>query len=188
MHIEVLIPRERGVHESIHIALDERMFKRLEWASTAASWALDRSIVARGRTRVLMGALAPLAALALAGCGERPVESQPSAAAKVVGVPPAPPRPEPPTVKAVAPGTTEMEKVVEIAAMPLPGQADDPETLAVLNSQRSEAIDVLKDPELAKIANSDAALEKWRQQNLRQAQVNQLQRSRQPQAKGPASP
>lgn len=130
-----------------------------------------------------MGALA---ALALVACGERPVESQPSAAAKVVGVPPAPPIPDPPTVKPVAPGTSEMEKEVEIAAMPLPGQADDPETLAVLNSQRSEAIAVLKDPELAKIANSDAALEKWRQDNLRQAQVRQLRRS-QADARGPAS-
>ena len=78
------------------------------------------------------------------------------------------------------------EDAVEITAMPLPGQADGPETLAALNSQRSEAIDVLKDPELAKIANSDAALEEWRQKRLRQAQVNQLQRSRQTQAKGPA--
>ena len=126
------------------------------------------------------------AAIALAACGERPVEPQPSEAAKVVGVPPARPTADPATVKPVAPGVTELEKAVEIAAMPLPGQADGPETLAALNSQRSEAIDVLKDPELAKIANSDAALEEWRQKRLRQAQVNQLQRSRQTQAKGPA--
>jgi hypothetical protein len=136
--------------------------------------------------RLLIGAVAPLAALALAGCGQRSPESHPSAAAQVVDVPPAPPRPDPPTVKPVAPGANEMAKDVEIAAMPLPGQADDPETLAVLNSQRSEAIDVLKDPELAKIANSDAALERWRQKRLRQEQVNQLRRSRQAQARGPA--
>jgi hypothetical protein len=127
------------------------------------------------------------AAIALAACGERPVESQASEAAKVVGVPPAPPTPDPPTVKPVATGANELEKPVEIAAMPLPGQADDPETVAALNSQRSEAIDVLKDLELAKIANSDAALEEWRQKRLRQAQVSQLQRSRQTQAKGPPS-
>jgi hypothetical protein len=131
--------------------------------------------------------LAALAALSPAACGERPPESRPREAAKVVGVPPSPPAPEPPTVKPVAPGANEIEKPVEIAAMPLPGQADDPETVAALNSQRSEAIDVLKDPELAKIANSDAALEKWRQAKLRDAQRNQLQRSRQPQAKGSAA-
>ena len=130
-----------------------------------------------------MGALA---ALALAACGERPVESHPGEAAKLVGVAPAPPSTDPPTVRPVAPGTTEMEKEVELAAMPLPGQSDDPETLAALNSQRSEAIDVLKDPELAKIANSDEGLEKWRQDKLRQAQVSQLRRS-QAEARGPAS-
>jgi hypothetical protein len=131
--------------------------------------------------RLLVAALAALASIALAACSERHAESQPqpSEAAKVVGVPPAPPQPDPPTVKPVAPGTTEIENPVEIAAMPLPGQADDPETVAALNSQRSEVIDVLKDPELAKIANSDAALEKWRQKKLREAQVRQLQRSRQ---------
>jgi hypothetical protein len=110
---------------------------------------------------------------------ERPPEAQPSEAAKVVGVPPAPPSPEPPGVKPVAPGANEVSKPVEVAAMPLPGQADDIETIAALNSERSEAIDVLKDPELAKIANSDAALEAWRKRALRQAQVNQQQRSRQ---------
>lgn len=132
--------------------------------------------------------LAFAAALALVACGERPSEAQPSEAAKVVGVPPAPSSPDPPTVKPVAPGVNEVEKSVEIAAMPLPGQADDIETLATLNSQRSEAIEVLKDPELAKIANSDAAVEAWRKRALRQAQINQLQRSRQPaQAKGPSA-
>jgi hypothetical protein len=78
----------------------------------------------------------------------------------------------------VAPNANELAKPVEAVAMPLPGQADDPETVALLNSERSEAIDVLKDPELAKLANSDAALEAWRKKALRQAQVNQLQRSR----------
>lgn len=137
--------------------------------------------------RLLMAALAALASIAVAACSERHVESQPSEAAKGVGVPPAPPQSDPPTVKPVAQGAIEIEKLVEIAVMPLPGQADDPETVALLNSQRSEAIDVLTDPELAKIANSDAALEKWRQKKLRQAQVYQLQRSRQTQAKGPAA-
>ena len=127
--------------------------------------------------RVVELALAAL--LALPACGERHPEAQPTEAAKVVGVPPAPPSPDPPTVKPVAPGVNEVAKPVEIAAMPLPGQADDIETIAVLNSQRSEAIDVLKDPELARIANSDSALEAWRQRALRQAQVNQLQRTRQ---------
>jgi hypothetical protein len=158
----------------------------LQGTSIAASRALARSIGARGRARVLMVALGSFTALALFACGERPPQSQPSEAAKVVGVPPAPPRPDPPTVKP-APGTTEIAKEVEIAAMPLPGQADDPETLALLNSQRSEAIDVLKDPELAKIANSDAALEKWREKKLRQAQLDQWQRSRHAQAERPAS-
>jgi hypothetical protein len=131
--------------------------------------------------KLLIAAWAALAWIALASCSDRHVDSQPqpSEAAKVVGVPSAPPQPDPPTVKPVAPGAIELEKPVEIAAMPLPGQADDPETVAALNSQRSEAIDVLKDPELAKIANSDAALEKWRQKKLREAQVQQLQRSRQ---------
>jgi hypothetical protein len=139
--------------------------------------------------KLLIAALAALAWIALASCSDRHVDSQPqpSEAAKVVGVPSAPPQPDPPTVKPVAPGATELEKPVEIAAMPLPGQADDPETVAALNSQRSEAIDVLKDPELAKIANSDAALEKWRQKKLREAQARQLQRSRQIQAKAPAA-
>jgi hypothetical protein len=105
--------------------------------------------------------------------------TQASDSAKVIGVPPAPPQPEPPTVQPVAAGTTEIAKPVEVAAMPLPGQADDIETLAVLDSQKSEAIDVLKDPELAKIANSDRALEAWRQKKLREAQRAQLKREKQ---------
>src|SRR6478609_9163017 len=100
--------------------------------------------------------LALAAVMTLPACGERPPHAQPSEAAKLVGVPPAPATSEPPTVKPVAPGANELAKPVETAAMPLPGQADDIETVALLNSQRSEAIDVLKDPELAKIANSDA--------------------------------
>jgi len=124
--------------------------------------------------------------MTLPACGERSPQAQPSEAAKVVGVPPAPASSEPPTVKPVAPDTNELAKPVETAAMPLPGQADDIETIALLNSQRSEAIDVLKDPELAKIANSDAALEAWRKSALRQAQVNQLQRTRRSAQKAPA--
>jgi hypothetical protein len=124
---------------------------------------------------------ATVAVLSLAACGERHVEASapPSEAAKVVGTPPAPPQPDPPTVQPVAPGTTEIAKPVEIAAMPLPGQADDPETLAVLNSERSEAIDVLKDPELAKIANDDKALEVWQKKKLREAQAAQYGREAQ---------
>ncbi|MGZ5102199.1 MAG: hypothetical protein ACXWBU_15680 [Usitatibacter sp.] len=141
-----------------------------------------RSVPVRGIELALVGAML------LAACGERPPSAaQPSEAAKLVGVAPAPPSPEPPTVKPVASDANELAKPVEIAAMPLPGQADDIETIAALNSQRSEAIAVLKDPELAKIANSDAALEVWRKRALRQAQVNQLQRSRQPAQKAPAA-
>jgi hypothetical protein len=47
-------------------------------------------------------------------------------------------QPAPPAVQPVAPGTTEIAKPVEVAAMPLPGQADDVETLAILDSQKSE--------------------------------------------------
>jgi hypothetical protein len=124
---------------------------------------------------------ATLALLLFPACGDRQAapQAQASESAKVIGVPPASPQPEPPTVRPVAPGTTEIAKPVEIAAMPLPGQADDIETVAVLDSQKSEAIDVLKDPELAKIANSDAALEAWRQKRLRQAQRAQLKREKQ---------
>jgi hypothetical protein len=115
---------------------------------------------------------------ALAACGDRHPGAQPSEATKVLGVPPAPPQPDPPGVQPVAPNANELAKPVEVVAMPLPGQADDPETVALLNSERSEAIDVLKDPELAKLANSDTALEAWRRKALRRAQLNQLQRSR----------
>jgi hypothetical protein len=38
---------------------------------------------------------------------------------------------------------------------------------------------VLKDPELARIANSDKALEVWRQKKLKQAQRAQLKREKQ---------
>ena len=139
-----------------------------------------------GLTHKLMCALA--GGMLLAACGERPPSApQPSEAAKVVGVPPAPPSPEPPTVKPVAPDANEIAKQVEIAAMPLPGQADDIETIAALNSQRSEAITMLKDPELARIANSDAAVEAWRKRALREAQISQLQRSRQSAQKAPAA-
>lgn len=131
--------------------------------------------------------LALVAVMALSACGERHPEAQPSEAAKVVGVPPAPPSPDPPTVKPVAPDANEVAKPVEIAAMPLPGQADDIETVALLNSQRSEAIDVLKDPALARIANSDPELEAWRQRALRQAQIKQLQRTAPSAGKGPAA-
>jgi hypothetical protein len=121
-----------------------------------------------------------LAVWSLAACSDRQQEArnQPSDAAKVIGVPPTPPQPDPATVQPVAPGVTELAKEVEISAMPLPGQADDPETVALLNSERSEAIDVLKDPELAKLANSDQALEAWRRKTLRKMQVAQLQRDR----------
>jgi hypothetical protein len=114
-------------------------------------------------------------------CGDRQTQAraQPSEAAKVIGVPPAQPLPEPPGVQPVAPGANEMAKPVEVAAMPLPGQADDIENIAILDSQKSEAIDVLKDLELAKLANSDRVLEVWRQKKLRQAQRTQLQREKQ---------
>jgi hypothetical protein len=128
--------------------------------------------------RLLATIPATVAMLALSACGERHVEAsaQPSEAAKLVGTPPAPPQPDPPTVQPVAPGASELAKPVEIAAMPLPGQADDPETVAALNSERSEAIDVLKDPDLAKIANDDKALDAWRRKKLREAQVSQYNR------------
>jgi hypothetical protein len=115
--------------------------------------------------------------MTLGACNERHAAAPPpSESAKVIGVAPAPPVPEPATVKPVAPDASEIAKPVEIGAMPLPGQADDPETVAILNSQRSEAIDVLKDPDLAKIANSDAALEAWRKKKLREMQVKELRR------------
>jgi hypothetical protein len=124
---------------------------------------------------------AALGLLLFPACSDRQPapRAQASDSAKVIGVPPAPPQPEPPTVQPVAPGTTEIAKPLEVAAMPLPGQADDIETLAILDSQKSEAIDVLKDPELARIANSDKALEVWRQKKLKQAQRAQLKREKQ---------
>jgi hypothetical protein len=118
------------------------------------------------------------------GC-DRHAESTPAAApspaAQVLGVAPAPPSGDPLTVRPVAGNASELDKRLEIAAMPLPGQADDPETVAHLNSERAEAIDVLKDPELARFANSDAALERWRQKKLKQVESAPLRHGTPPQ-------
>jgi hypothetical protein len=123
-----------------------------------------------------------LAALLAAACGRHESPPQPSVAAKVIGVPPAPPSGDTPFTQPVASGVNEMAKPVEVATMPLTGQSNDHETLAILNSERSEAIDVLKDPELARIANSDQALEIWRQKKLLEMQVAEQQRRKQKQA------
>jgi hypothetical protein len=114
--------------------------------------------------------LALSALIALAGC-ERAQQEQ---VKSLVREPPAPPTGAPPTFQP----RTELAKEVEVAAMPLPGQNNDHETLALLNSARAEALDVLKDPELARLANSDAALEAWRQRKLKELQGSPLRRQR----------
>jgi hypothetical protein len=108
-------------------------------------------------------ALAVLA-FAAAACDRHsdgpPSALAPSPSAIVIGTVPAEPSGDTEQTTPVNPATTNVSKAVETTAMPLPGQANDHSNLAAWPSQKAETAEVLKSPELAKAANSDAPTER----------------------------
>jgi hypothetical protein len=111
------------------------------------------------RTRI---AIAVLLAAGIVACDKQAgtkarTALAPDPSAQVIGKEPAPPTGDPPGTTPVMP-VSEVSKAVEVAAMPLPGQPNDHSNVAPLPSQRAETVEVLKNPEAAKRANSGPPL------------------------------
>ncbi|MBC8023735.1 MAG: hypothetical protein H7Y14_11480 [Burkholderiales bacterium] len=113
-------------------------------------------------------AVAVLLAAGLAACDKNAgvrerTAAAPDPSAQVIGKLPAEPSGDPPGTTAVA-TPTEVSKPVEQNSMPLPGQANDHSNSAALPSQKAETVEVLKEPELAKKANSGPPLDERKTQ------------------------
>jgi hypothetical protein len=104
-------------------------------------------------SRLRAAFVAVIALTGLAACNQRHDDVRQSAAADpsavVIGTAPAPATADPPGTTPVDPGTTEVSKAQEQAAMPLPGQPNDHSNLASGPSQRAGTGQAKSSPEAA---------------------------------------